>query len=188
VSVGHRPVAVVIAGVAHIASGCVTIVGAVAIAYAGFVPTDPRVVSSDFFMYQVKPGRSWTDLDAILIEATAFLVISLVVALCAAALGVAEVRIGRRAMQGTGYFAAVSFGIAWCILSFLLANYAGFLLAGVAAVSAWLARDWFREVDFAARDEVWSTPHRFKDWTLPDAPEPQAPSTTDPDQPELPPD
>ena len=187
-SAGHRPIAAVCAGVAHIACGCLTIAIAIAIVYTGFFPVDN---GADAFLSQLKfgsPGGVPLPFPDWLISGPVFLVASLVVALGMMALGVVEVRIGRRAFRGTGYFVVLTFGIAWCIVSLLLANYPGFLLAGVAAVSAWWARAWFRDTELAATDERWTTPHHVKDWMLPDAPAAPAPLASDPDEPGLRPD
>ena len=199
-SAGHRPVAVVCAGTAHIASGCLTILIAIAIAYTAFFPVDN---GGDTFISQLNdllavPSWSSSPLSPFgraggvplpfpdwLISGPVFLVASLVVALGMMALGVVEVRIGRRALRGTGYFVVLTFGIAWCIVSLLLANYLAFLLAGVAAVSAWWAREWYRDMELDADDQRWTTPHRLKDWTVPDAPAAPAPLASDPDEPGL---
>jgi hypothetical protein len=186
VSAADRPVAGACAGIAHIASGCVTIATAIAIAYTGFFPVDN---GADAFVAQLhlgRPGFPTVPFPDFLISGPIFLVASLVVALGVMGLGAAEVRIGRRALRGVGYFAALSFGIAWCIVSLLLANYPGFLLAGAAAVSARLAREWYQERDLAAESQRWTTPHRLKDWTLPDAPAARAPSAADPGEPGVP--
>jgi hypothetical protein len=118
------------------------------------------------------------------VDGPAFLIVSLVVAFGIMALGVLEVKVGRRALGGRSYFVALSFGIAWCIVSLALANHLGFLLARAAAVSARRARGWFQEMDSAAVDRRWSTPHRIKDWMQPDAPAAQAPSASDSGEPE----
>ena len=186
VSAGDRPVAAACVGIAHIASGCLTIAIAVAIAYTGFFPIDN---GADAFVSQLnlgRPGGTPLPFPDFLISGPVFLVASLVVALGIMALGAVEVRIGRRALRGAGYFAALSFGIAWCIVSLLLANYLGFLLAGAAAVSARWARGWFQEMDSAAVNRRWTTPHRLKDWAHPDAPAAQAPSAADPGEPGVP--
>ena len=184
-SAGHRPVAAACAGIAHIASGCLTIAIAIAIAYTGFFPVDN---GADAFVSQLhlgRPGYSPVPFPDWLISGPVFLVASLVVALGILALGLVEVRIGRRTLRGAGYFVALSFGIAWCIVSLLLANYLGFLLAGAAAVSARWAREWFQEMDLAAENRRWTTPHRLKDWMRPDAPAMQVPSASDPGEPGL---
>ena len=178
-----RPIAAACAGIAHVASGCVTIVIALAIVYTGFFPVDTGAAAFVLQLHLGSPGGTPLPFPDWLISGPVFLVASIFVALGITALGVVEVRIGRRAFRGEGYFVALSFGIAWSVASLLLANYPGFLLAGVAAVSAWSAREWFRENDFAAEDRRWTTPHRFKDWTRPDAPAAQAPSASDPGEP-----
>ncbi len=188
VSGSHRPVAAFCAGIAHMASGCLTIAIAIAIVYTGFFPVDN---GADAFLSQLhlgRPGYPPLPFPDWLISGPVFLVASLVVALGMAALGVMEVRIGRRALRGTGYFVALTFGIAWCIVSLGLANYPGFLLAGAAAVSVWWAREWYRDMDLAAENLRWVTPHRLKDWTQPDAPVAEAPSTPDPGGPGFRPD
>jgi MFS family permease len=188
VSAGHRPAAAAGAGIAHMASGCLTVAIAVAIAYTGFFPVDN---GADAFLSQLKfgrPGGAPLPFPDWLISGPVFLVASLVVAIGMIALGVVEVRIGRRALRGTGYFAVLTFGIAWSVVSLLLANYPGFLLAGVAAVSAWWAREWYRDTDLAAENGRWTTPHHLKDWTLPDAPAAPAPPASDPGEPGLRPD
>jgi hypothetical protein len=183
VSADDRPLAAVCAGIAHIASGCVTIAIAVAIAYTGFFPVDN---GADAFVSQLnlgRPGGAPLPFPDWLLSGPVFLVASILVASILVALGLVEVRIGRRALRGAGYFAALTFGIAWSVVSLLLVNYAGFLLAGVAAVSAWWAREWYRDTELAAENGRWTTPHRLKDWTLPDAPTTLAPPASDPREP-----
>jgi MFS family permease len=185
-SAGHRPVAAACTGIAHIASGCLTIAIAFAIAHTGFFPVDTGAAAFVSQLHLGRPGGTPLPFPDWLISGPVFLVASLLVALGILALGVWEVRIGRRALRGAGYFAALSFGIAWCIASLLLANYLGFLFAGAAAVSAWWAREWYRDTDLAAENGRWTTPHRLKDWTRPDAPTAQAPSASDRGEPGLP--
>jgi hypothetical protein len=180
VSAGHRPVAAVCAGIAHIACGCLTIAISVAIAYTAFFPVDNGAAAFVSWLNLGRPGSPTFPFPDWLISGPVFLVASLLVALGMMALGVVEVRIGRRALRGTGYFAVLTFGIAWCVVSLLLANYPGFLLAGVAAVSAWWAREWYRDTELAAENGRWTTPHQLKDWTLPDAPAAPVPPTSDP--------
>ena len=184
-SAGHRPVAAVCAGIAHIACGCVTIAIAIAIACTGFFPVDNRAVAFLSQLHLGRPGSLPLPFPDFLISGPVFVVASLLVALGVMAFGVVETRIGRRALRGGGYFAALSFGIAWCIVSLLLANYLGFLLAGAAAVSARWARGWFEEVDSAAVNRRWTAPHKLKDWTQPETPAAQAPSAPDPGEPGL---
>lgn len=181
-SAGHRPVAAAGAGVAHVASGCLSIGIGIAVAYTGFFPVD---TGAGAFVSQLHLGRPGSPalVPDLPIDGPVFLIVSLTVALGIMALGVWEVRIGRRAFRGADYLGVFSFGIAWCIVSLLLANYLGFLLAGAAAVSARRARGWYRETDLAATNRRWTTPHRLKDWTLPDAPAAQAPSASDPGEP-----
>jgi hypothetical protein len=141
-------------GLAHIASGCVTIAIAIAIAYIGFVPIDN---GADAFLSRLNfghPGSTSIHLEGFPLDGPALLIVSIVVALGVLALGFAEVGIGRRALRGAGYFAALSFGIAWCALSLLLASYLGFLLAGTASVCVWWAREWYREMDLAAAKQL----------------------------------
>jgi hypothetical protein len=181
VTEGHRPVAAACAGIAHVASGCLTIAIAIAIVYTGFFPVDNGAGAFVSQLNLGRPGGTPLPFPDWLISGPVFLAASLVVALGITALGLVEVRIGRRALRGAGYFAALSFGIGWCIMSLLLAYYPGFVLAGAAAVSAWWARDWYRETDLTATNLRWTTPHRLKDWTRPDAPAAQTPSVPDPD-------
>ena len=187
-SAGHRPVAAVCAGIAHIASGCLTIAIAIAIVYTGFFPVDTGAAAFVSQLHLGLPGGTPLPFPDWLLSGPVFLVASILVALGMTALGLVEVRIGRRALRGTGYFAVLTFGIAWCVVSPPLANYPGFLLAGAAAVSAWWAREWYRDTELAAENGRWTTPHRLKDWTLPDAPVAQAPPTSHPDEPGLGPD
>jgi hypothetical protein len=184
-SAGRRPVAAACAGIAHIASGCVTIAMALLIAYTGFFPADNGAAAFVSQLRLGRPGGSPLPFPDWLISGPVFLVASLVSAIAVMALGAWEVRAGRRALRGAGYFAALSFGIAWCILSLALANYPGFLLAGAAAASAWWARGWYRDMDLAAENQRWTTPHRLKDWTRPDAPAAQDRSDPDPGEPGL---
>jgi len=188
VSAGHRPVAAFCAGIAHMASGCLTIAIAIAIVYTGFFPVDTGAAAFVSQLYLGRPGGTPLPFPDWLLSGPVFLVASILVALGMTALGLVEVKIGRRALRGTGYFAVLTFGVAWSVVSLLLANYPGFLLAGVAAVSAWWAREWYRDTELAAENGRWTTPHRLKDWTLPDVPAAQAPPNSGPGEPGLPPD
>ena len=187
-SAGNRPVAASCAGIAHIASGCLTIAIAIAIVYTGFFPVDTGADTFISQLYLGRPGGTPLPFPDWLLSGPVFLVASLLTALGMMALGLVEVKIGRRALRGTSYFAVLTFGIAWSVGSLLLANYLGFLLAGVAAVSAWWAREWYRDTELAAENGRWTTPHRLTDWTLPDAPAAPVPPASEPDEPGLRPD